>query len=572
MGSVGDPRIRAGLVRRGGPLLLCAALLPACSEGLQQEGGGPTGVALQAPADLHAEGRNEIRVSWRSEETAATGFRLEVHDGPFGAPPYLDVILLPPQARDLLYPGLPGRTLRFRLYAVDLVGQSPPSNEVEVVLGNFPQTPAHFTALPLGPRTVDLQWVASGSGLAVLVRRSLDAGASWTTVWHQGAPTGSFPFPQGATLTDQAADREAIYELTLENAEGTSVPVRASARTPPLDSRAVRVATAEDDAYRLSACAADGTLHVAHYDATNGNLGRIAWRPGSAPAVSLIDGPGGFWPGIPGWHGTASLMDPGGRLHVAAHEYGEDRLRSYLSEAGAWSAVGVDAAATGRDPRLAQGGGRIWLASRRGELWGSGGLLVAERAGGGWVRETRDENVPFGPFSIAAGAQGQLVVAYVRLDESGLFLARRAPEGTWRVERLTERGAPRDSAVVLDPAGRAHVAWHDAGTGELWYATDAAGVWSLERVHRHTRGNLGAECSLAMAVGARVSLHLAYRNSVNDDLWYARRFVDETEWDRKLIDSAGDVGRYPVVAVDGVQVYLAWRDAGRGDLKLLFEP
>ncbi len=552
------------MVRRVPVLLLAALFLPACSDGLESDAAGPA--ALEAPTELRTKGAPDMQVQWRHAGGGETGFRLEVNDGPFGAPPYRDVVYAPAGATSLAYEAPPGKTLRLRVFAVDDTRQSAPSNEVEVVVPAVPERPAHFSALALGPATVELRWVAPGSGTSVVLRRSADGGQTWATAWSQidffGRP---FDFPQTVTLSDHAAGLDYRYRLTLGNSEGTGLTAETSTHTEHLPAWMQRVVTPNDDAYRISACARNGLQHVVHYDGTGGNLMRIVSGSSGLLTTERIDGPAGFWPGVVGWHGTS--VDDDGTLQVAAHEYEGGQLRCYQNGGGGWSAVSVGPSGSGYDPQLRSRAGRTYILHRTIEAWSSGPLRLASGpARGPWLLEDAVPGGPIGDFSMGAGSSGELHVVYVRADRKGLFHRRRDVAGAWTEEPITEAGAPQASAVAVDPSGAVFVVWHESAKGELWFAEKVGGVWRPELLHRHSGGNLGAECAIAWGDG----LHVAYRNTVQNDLWYARRGPDG--WSRRLVDSVGDVGRGVVVSVDGGTVWLAYRDHTNGDVKLVRNP
>jgi hypothetical protein len=558
------------MVRRAWALLALAAVLPACSEGLGEEAEAPAEAALEAPADLsHKSDLPDVSLRWTDRNGGAAGFRVEVNEGPFGVPPFLDAVYLPAGTTSLLYPAPAGKVLHFRVYAVSATRQSPPSGELVVEIPAVPDAPEHFTALALDRETVDLRWVIPGAYTGIQVQRSDDGGSSYSVVWGWSAPTPLALSTQGGVrLLGQAPGREYRYRLRTRNAEGWSR--KAEARTWTQGTEPVPAyATGSDDGYRLSGAMSGNTLYVLHYDAGAQGVGVLQWNDGIVSGVQGLEGNGA------GWHGTSIASDSAGALHAAYTEYVNDDLR-YARRApdGGWSFETIDPSALGRDPlvHVSPEGDRLRIVYRSVPAGSTGSIRLAARdRDGAWRVEDTVPSVPVGPFSAAYGPGAtDPHLVYARGDAEELRHAWKEA-GAWRDERVVEGGSPEANAAAFDASGRLHAAYYAKARGELRYAVrDAA--WTVETVHRHTGGNLGGDCAIVVEEVTPRVVHIAYRNVADGDLWLARRAEGSPDWERRLVDSAGDVGWGVKLFVGSSRVLLLYRDATRADLKVIVSP
>jgi hypothetical protein len=80
------------------------------------------------------------------------------------------------------------------------------------------------------------------------------------------------------------------------------------------------------------------------------------------------------------------------------------------------------------------------------------------------------------------------------------------------------------------------VAYYDAASGELHYATNAGGAWVVETVDT---GNVGEYPSLSADEAGVV--YIVYYDVANKDLKYARKVSGE--WEKFTLDAVGDVGK-----------------------------
>jgi len=117
--------------------------------------------------------------------------------------------------------------------------------------------------------------------------------------------------------------------------------------------------------------------------------------------------------------------------------------------------------------------------------------------------------------------------------------------------------------------GGIHVSYHDANTGTLKYAVLASGAWKLETVATVTTpGASCAWCFTAIAVDRSGIPHIVYYDDIDDSLRVAVR--GSAGWTSTTIDSAtgGITAFYPSIAMDAFGTahvaYLFQRGGGIG--------
>jgi len=122
--------------------------------------------------------------------------------------------------------------------------------------------------------------------------------------------------------------------------------------------------------------------------------------------------------------------------------------------------------------------------------------------------------------------------------------------GAFTFETADSTGDVGQSASLgVDRSDRWHVAYYDAGAGDLKYAVrSAAGEWTTETVD--AAGNVGEFCSLAVTDGG--TPHIAYYDASNEDVKYARKVAGT--WTLQTLPSTlpmapGSRGKYCSIAL-----------------------
>lgn len=559
--------------------------------GCKDDVGGGSGAAiafLEAPANLAGVAQNggtEIALTWTDNSNGETGYRVEVDDGPFGAPPYIEVAILAADSVAYVHRTLPNTTRHFRVFSVTASAESAPSNVVTVTTPDVPLAPAYLTGLvtevlvrpPVSAtHLVDVRWLNPSGTTGNALEFSGDGGTTWTSL---AAPAAG-PGVSGMVHTVNQASGEFLYRVYAMNANGSSAPspvARVSSQVLGLRGNPLyRSIGADDVGLRASiALSPGGVEHVSHYGATTSDLFYTAGTMAGTHSTSMVDDGGTGLDLAVGYEGTSIGVDASGRVHLAAHEYWGGVLRYATNESGSFAASTVDsdgAKDLGKGPKLrvSPSDGSIQIVYRE-EGTGGANLRRIVRSGGSWGPPQSLLALPdtLGPHSFALDSSGQAHVVFVRARAGGAYdLVHALSAGAgWQMEIITSVGQPDHNDVAVTPGGVIHVSYHDASTGSLMYAARGGGAWSIEEVHRHTTGNLGRHNAIALDP-ATGRVNVAYYDAVNGNLWYAYR-DPAPGWVLRLLDWSGDVGRYASIAANGGEVHIACYDVTNGDLRLL---
>lgn len=126
------------------------------------------------------------------------------------------------------------------------------------------------------------------------------------------------------------------------------------------------------------------------------------------------------------------------------------------------------------------------------------GLEYYQLVDGEWLVEA----VGSGPIEyewnvdLQVDSTGAVGLTYFLTDSSDLVYASRSTDGTWTDETIDSDGdVGRFSSFAYDSDGVAHVAYWSADTGEIRYATNDAGAWSIEPVGQLSGVEIGFEAA-----------------------------------------------------------------------------
>lgn len=196
----------------------------------------------------------------------------------------------------------------------------------------------------------------------------------------------------------------------------------------------------------------DGGIHVAYYDATNGNL-KYAFRfPGGGWNKTIVDS------------GFVDLQTPN-------------------RDVGRYCSIALD---DGGQPSIA------YYDSTNGELW------AARRVEGQWTRQVVDDTngEDVGRWTAIAIDQLQrMQIAYYNATSNLPWYAL-GGEGAWVREEMGDRQGGQYLSMDIDAVGNPHVAFQNAATTSLWYQTKADGAWTASLVE--FGGDVGRFASLKL--------------------------------------------------------------------------
>ncbi len=136
---------------------------------------------------------------------------------------------------------------------------------------------------------------------------------------------------------------------------------------------------------------------------------------------------------------------------------------------------------------------------------------------------------------------------------------------SWRSEVIDPAdGTGRYAAAVAGARGDLHVAYYDALHGDLRYASNAGGSWALTTVD--SDGDVGRHP--AIALDARdSSVHISYFDGSNGQLRHASNASGT--WVTETVTTETGVGRYSAISVaDDGSLRIAYYDISNGDLRL----
>jgi len=563
------------MVKRGAIVLL-AGLLWGCPDDI---GGGVSGVVtgLRAPSDLTAvpNGGSEIVLSWNDRATVETGYRLEMSFGPFDTPVIGGVEYLPADAKSFVFPAFPNSTYYFRVFAITSVMESEASNVIIVSTPDVPERPILTAASPQSTVQLLARWTDVLKETGYRVEVSVNEGASWAS--GAAASEGQTQL----TIPGLIPDTEYMLRVIAFNARGDSTPSHPM-RTCTLSNLVTFSVASGDDtgkcvSYQITA---GGVEHFSHYDVRFSNvLYTTRMSPTSIVSTTTVDAGPTLTESV-GGDGTSLVIDGAGKVHIAAHDQSNDRLRYITNAGGPWVAKNLEypvgSVAAGAKPRIVRdpSSGNIHIYYH--SVFGTGGtgtiLYQATKVGASW---NLSNFLPIlidtaATFSLTIDGLGVRHLALVstgaelwHVRESGLPDPANLPVSE-RIP-LPPSFAP-DTTAVAATADGVHVLFHDASSGSLHHSSNGSGAWVTETVDQSPGQDVGRFCA-AVIHPSTGRLHVAYYDSTNGDLKYARKDPGGV-WVRKVLDADGDVGSHVSLVLDASgAVRIAYRDETQRRLK-----
>jgi hypothetical protein len=170
--------------------------------------------------------------------------------------------------------------------------------------------------------------------------------------------------------------------------------------------------------------------------------------------------------------------------------------------------------------------------------------LAAARAEYAWdVGIVDPDALLYGSSAIVLEPSGRAVIAYASVGV-GLRIAREDPGG-WTIEDVPGTdGASGVVSLALDVGNRPHLAFVDADTGEVRYATHDGLSWRLTTIDStHVEG------SASLALNATGAPHVAYPGSTGD---LRHAFLSGGAWTVQVADPNVVIARHPSLAFDRI--------------------
>jgi hypothetical protein len=264
--------------------------------------------------------------------------------------------------------------------------------------------------------------------------------------------------------------------------------------------------------------------------------------------------------GSTGTHNDMAL-DNQGRLQITHHEAELDHLRYAFKEDGAWvvQSLGYNAGFLAEDWKS------IALTTNdlpfiMFGLYDRFGILdYTFFDGQKWVYQNHWIDDRAARYDLEMNEENELQVVYFDRSLDALFYIVRSAQSKWGVQERLDKGVVEEKfEVVLDTADFPHISY--AKEDGLGYAVETPAGWITDTI---AGGEVG---DTTLALDEDDHPHIAWYDSAVQDLKYAH--FDGNSWHFSTLDTAGDVGQYPDIAVDNLgRVYIAYYDATNQDLK-----
>ena len=193
------------------------------------------------------------------------------------------------------------------------------------------------------------------------------------------------------------------------------------------------------------------------------------------------------------------------------------------------------------------------------------GLVVYMHYDGtSWTSTQVSTGAKVGPVGIALGSNNHPHISFTGYHQycgNGLRLA--SFDGAAWTTNIIDSGGNKgcDSAIVIDGNDNAYIAYQDRSQSKLKFATNKSGSWITYAPDTggYNIAYPGYYSSLAM--DHQGQFHIAHYDSDNDDLRYSTG-VPNGAWSTDVVDSSGDTGRNPSIAIDAAGdphiVYRSW--------------
>ncbi|MBQ70903.1 MAG: hypothetical protein CMA65_05380 [Euryarchaeota archaeon] len=193
------------------------------------------------------------------------------------------------------------------------------------------------------------------------------------------------------------------------------------------------------------------------------------------------------------------------------------------------------------------------------------GLIVyMHYDGSSWASTQVASGAKVGPVGIALDSNNQPHISFTGYHQycgNGLRLA--SFDGASWSTNIIESGGNKgcDSAIIIDGNNNAYIAFQDRDQSKLKFTTNKSGSWITYAPDTggYNIAYPGYYSSLAM--DDQGQFHIAHYDSDNDDLRYSTG-VPNGAWSTDIVDSSGDTGRNPSIAVDAAGdphiVYRSW--------------
>lgn len=299
---------------------------------------------------------------------------------------------------------------------------------------------------------------------------------------------------------------------------------------------------------------ADGFVHIAYYDDTNGSLNYANNVEGwNTTVVDNSSAKVGMYPSI--------AIDSEGFVHISYYDDVNQDLRYATNTGGSWSTdsrdtggdVGLHSSltvdvndtvhivylsSTSKNLKYTGNAGGDWVVNivdNSGNVeskiatdidsngtvhavyYRSGELIHANQTASGWFKESVESTDQLGEgLSMFIDENDVIYVSYYNTFSSLLKYVNNA-NGTWNTSEIIESGNAGGigNAISVDSNGNERIAYVDSTHSILKYAERRNGIWMYQKVDLKGCGN-----EMSMAIDSFGRVHISYFDPVSEDLRY----------------------------------------------------
>ena len=262
---------------------------------------------------------------------------------------------------------------------------------------------------------------------------------------------------------------------------------------------------------------------------------------------------------------TSLDADSSGVVHISYADGGAtSRLRYYRNDHGQAAIQPIDEGSWSSIRADGSGAPHVSYYSQQ-------HLQYASRNGTTWVSEQVDSTANRGRYnSLALDAGGSAQIAYYDGSARRLLVAR-GGSGSWSTQVVdsTASDPGRFNSIALLPAnGRARISYIAATTLKVRFASYNGAVWSLEDVG--DVGQVGDFSATSLKLDSGGNPHIAYYDANSGGLIYASRLAPGV-WSLQTVDTQGNVGEYCSLTLDDQdRPIISYYDATNQALKIAY--
>ena len=308
------------------------------------------------------------------------------------------------------------------------------------------------------------------------------------------------------------------------------------------------VATGTDPALALDAS------NAPHVSFRNTGGVSLAVKTDSSWQLEVVDANAG------NFGDTDVQLDDNGADHLSYWDYTTNTLKVASNATGVWLGLLLDSGGNVNALALDQAGA-AHIAYSISEI---GSLNYASNVSGNWLTQwiAGVGNGTIYDTDILVNDAGAVHLVYTLGNVQACVLYYMTNSGGNWVEQIIARDTNCGVSLAENSTGQLHVAY--TTPFGLWHGHRAAGAWVTEQVDEFDW--IGGD-RVSMAIDQADFLHIAYQDQ-NEDLKYATDISGS--WELVYIDSGGQVGYAPAIAVDPLgTVSIAYEDRENGTVKLV---